>query len=120
MKYQLVLKGIRPVSLNNIYRRKRNGKVYKTSPHRNLEEKVREMLKDSKIECLDCKIKMSIRYELKGMRNIDLDNCSKSLLDILQGIIIDNDNKIFDLHLTKTLGCEENKIIIDYQKLEDA
>lgn len=52
-----------------------------------------------------------IHFELKGGKRIDLDNASKPILDILQNHgLIDNDQNIVKLHLSKTNGNKENKI----------
>ena len=77
------------------------------------------MLKDIDLKCYECPIKVKIVYEMKGKRRIDLDNCSKSLLDILQGKIMKDDCQIFDLHLTKVLGCADDCIHVEWEDITD-
>jgi Holliday junction resolvase RusA-like endonuclease len=112
------LLNIRCPSLNNIYRRKRNGKVYKSSPHRELERDVKSLLKDMELTYFDKEnIKMSVIFLLKGKRNPDCDNLCKSLLDLLQGSIYKNDKQITELHLYKFINCDQDKILIEYDDI---
>ncbi len=116
--YSLVLNGFRATSVNNIYRRTRNGKVYKTSPHKKFCEKINEFAIDKDIYCSEKELKIIIKFYLKGKRLIDLDNMLKSLIDSLQGICFLNDSQICELHLYRHIQQPENKIEIEYCDLE--
>lgn len=59
-----------------------------------------------------------IHFELKGGKRIDLDNASKPILDILQNHgLIDNDQNIVKLHLSKTNGNKDNIIRLQIESV---
>ena len=59
-----------------------------------------------------------LQFDLKGKKRIDLDNASKPILDILQNHgLIDNDQNIVMLHLSKTNGNKDNIIRLQIESV---
>lgn len=115
----IILNGFRATSVNNIYRRTRNGKVFKSSPHKKFCEKINEYVIDKDIYCCEKELKLEIKFYLKGKRLIDLDNMLKSLIDSLQGVCFKNDNQICSLHVERYINQLENKIDIQYYEIDE-
>jgi Holliday junction resolvase RusA-like endonuclease len=117
MRNNIILENMRATSVNNIYRRTRNGKVFKSSPHKNFCEGIKEFIKEKDIECCDKDMKVSIEFYMKGKRRSDIDNMCKSLIDALQGVCWTNDNLITELNLKRFINQKENKILVGYEEL---
>jgi hypothetical protein len=62
---------------------------------------------------LSGKLKVDIVFELKSIRNRDLDNMLKSLFDSLEGRIFENDNQIFEINCKKIHYCTQDSTIIN-------
>ena len=52
-------------------------------------------------EALECPVAVAIDLYLHGKRRIDVDNCAKSILDGMNGIVYEDDNQVVDLRVRK-------------------
>ena len=52
-------------------------------------------------EALACPVAVAIDLFLYGNRRIDVDNCAKSILDGMNGIVYEDDNQVVDLRVRK-------------------
>lgn len=110
----LVFKKLRPPSLNFMYRKKNKD----TSPHKVMEKEIRSELKDHKLPIITNKIRLVIFFELKGKREVDIDNMARGIINCLQGILYKNDNQIYELFLKKKLNCIEDQITVKWDIYE--
>lgn len=98
---------IKLLSTNQLYKTNR-GRIYLTKSGRDFKEAVRTAATEqySGQPTLN---KMSVKVWLSfaDNRRHDVDNI-KALLDALEGIIYVNDSQIFELYVTKKLGCEDS------------
>lgn len=58
-------------------------------------------------DAMDCPVAVSIRLYLHGKRRIDVDNCAKSILDGMKGVVYVDDNQVVDLRVRKLI--EKNR-----------
>ena len=58
-------------------------------------------------EALECPVAVKIDLHLHGKRRIDVDNCAKSILDGMNGVVYLDDNQVVDLRVRKLR--EKNK-----------
>lgn len=52
-------------------------------------------------DVLACPVAVAIDLFLYGNRRIDVDNCAKSILDGMNGIVYEDDNQVVDLRVRK-------------------
>jgi len=52
-------------------------------------------------EALECPVAVKIDLHLHGKRRIDVDNCAKSILDGMNGVVYLDDNQVVDLRVRK-------------------
>ena len=50
---------------------------------------------------LECPVAVKIDLHLHGKRRIDVDNCAKSILDGMNGVVYLDDNQVVDLRVRK-------------------
>ena len=58
-------------------------------------------------DVLECPVAVKIDLHLHGKRRIDVDNCAKSILDGMNGVVYLDDNQVVDLRVRKLR--EKNK-----------
>ena len=58
-------------------------------------------------DALECPVAVKIDLFLHGKRRIDVDNCAKSILDGMNGVVYLDDNQVVDLRVRKLR--EKNK-----------
>ena len=69
-------------------------------------------------ELLDGILSIKMRFQMGDRRIRDLDNLSKAVLDAMQGIVYENDNKVHTLHLKKEYKPEQPGVwisILEYK-----
>jgi len=84
---------IKPLSINQAWQ----GKRYKTKKYKAYEKEVLLMLPHYEIPEGD----LDVRFEFGISKNSDVDNCCKSLLDILQKRYSFNDSRVMRIELIK-------------------
>jgi len=108
MKYTKI--NLKPLSVNEAWQ----GKRFKTLKYKHFEKNCLLMLPVSKI--YENRLKISIEYGFSNVMS-DIDNPTKMILDILQKRYGFNDNKIYELNLTKKIvekGSEYFSFLISY------
>ena len=116
---KIIFTGLKVPSANSMYRRNR-GPDKKTSPQTTLKNTIENLTDGSDIQLIeDKKIFLRIKFERKSNRKFDLDNCLKSIIDCLQGVLYKDDDQIYALFASKEVGCPENIVTIDYETLKD-
>jgi endodeoxyribonuclease rusA len=107
-----------PVSVNNIWRKTKNGVTYKTEKARTFEKLTRiEVLNQyrGKISTGALKVKIELFFATKHKR--DIDNYNKQILDSLTGYIWEDDSQIEKLEVIKNIGSNENKIEVEIEEI---
>jgi len=94
-----------PPSVNHIYRRGRNGQVYKSASAREFQDAVTlavyELWEREEIRVVQIPLRLQVRWVLTSRRRWDIDNGCKLLLDSLAACFHFDDNDVVDLRLTK-------------------
>jgi Holliday junction resolvase RusA-like endonuclease len=106
------------VSTNQLYKKSKFG-IYLTKVGREFkqalaEQTVAQLPPDFVI--FTGPIKADIELYFADGRKHDVDNV-KALIDSFESVIYVNDSQIFDLHITKKLKQETNKIIINLSEI---
>jgi crossover junction endodeoxyribonuclease RusA len=68
-------------------------------------------------------IKLLPKLTVKGEASkiiLDLDNCLKVALDALQGVIIENDNQVKEIHASYGAPTHNGGLIVEVTRIEDA
>lgn len=110
MKNEIILP-IKPLSVNEAWK----GRRFKTDKYKSYEKHCLLLLPKLKIPS-DEKLKIQIEYGFSS-KGSDLDNPTKSLLDILQKKYDFNDSQVYEIILRKSIvekGKEFSKIIIEF------
>lgn len=97
-----------PISVNQAYRSFR-GRVVKSKKYLEFEQKMCPYL--SECERLEGNLKMTVQFFRKSRHKFDLDNLLKSLLDVLEGAVFDNDDQIYEIHVTKCYSGFDQSIV---------
>jgi len=115
---KLILTGT-PVSVNNIWRKARNGRVtYKTEKARIFEKTTQiEASKQYRGEILTGILKVKIELFFATKHKRDIDNYNKQILDSLTGYIWEDDSQIEKLEVIKNIGSNENKIEVEIEEI---
>ncbi len=112
--YKIILP-IRACSINCQYRVGYNKKIYESNQCREFKKAVNELVKDDMKQFYDDDIDMEIKLFFKN-KPLDIDNASKSCLDVLEGKLYKNDRQIKRLLVEKFNKQPENKIEIIIRK----
>ena len=70
--------------------------------------------RDSNYSFKNEELSCSVRLFLKGKRKLDIDNATKLIFDSLNGYLYDDDSQIRELYIYKEHGCDEDKIVINF------
>ena len=102
-----------PPSTNAMYRCYRN-RICKSTRLKMFEQQILSYFDDleQEITMIDGKIDAVVTFCLKGIKNYDVDNLLKALLDSLQGILYKNDKLIMHIDAHKVNGCKQNQMKI--------
>jgi crossover junction endodeoxyribonuclease RusA len=63
--------------------------------------------------------KMTVKNEASKVI-LDLDNCLKVALDALQGVIIENDNQVKEIHASYGVPTHNGGLIVEITRIENA
>lgn len=106
-----------PPSINATYKRGKNS-FYKSQEAKDAQE---AMAWEARIQYrgkpLTGSLRLKIAFYWTSSRR-DVDSSVKAVCDALQGIIYENDNQIYDLHLSKTVDRAAPRIEIEIESLE--
>ena len=106
-----------PTSVNASYRSFGN-KVYKSKILKYFQKQVEAFFENNQsFEKLQGNLSIDITFEIKVIRKRDIDNMLKSLLDVLEGHLFENDNQIFEIRCRKFMNCNSNKTRIILSEL---
>ena len=90
---------IKPISVNLAYGS--TGRVYKSALYKAFEEQARPMLLANPIPRLAKGSKLKLTAVFGVSAKFDLDNCVKTLLDVLEPIYDFNDANVEEIHIRK-------------------
>lgn len=103
----------RPVSINSFYRTTKLGRVYICHEGQKFKSNVSTYVIDKyKPKCLDCPIGITIDFNFRDRRRLDIDNYIKPLLDSLNTILWTDDNLIYEMNVRKSVVNIEDEIIL--------
>lgn len=69
-------------------------------------------------DVLACPVAVTIDLHLYGKRRIDVDNCAKSILDGMNGIVYIDDNQVVDLRVRKLREKNRKRERVEIEILE--
>ena len=69
-------------------------------------------------KALECPVAVTIDLHLHGKRRIDVDNCAKSILDGMNGIVYEDDNQVVDLRVRKLRESNRKKQRVEIEVRE--
>lgn len=105
-----------PPSVNSLYKRSRNGRVYMSEKGKAFKEEVAVMLYNQGFRHGDPPLdKGPIGVDVRLCRprnNADTDNVLKVLLDACEGWLYTDDKQIVELHVYTFDGCGEGRCTI--------
>lgn len=88
--------------------RGRKAYIYTPEPTKNYEQAVGLCARAAvQGDALECPVAVEIDLFLYGNRRIDVDNCAKSILDGMKGVVYVDDNQVVDLRVRKLI--EKNR-----------
>ena len=61
---------------------------------------------------MEGELKLSVTLSFKSKRKRDIDNSMKALLDCLEHRLFEDDSQIFELNITKQIGCPKDQTAI--------
>lgn len=59
---------------------------------------------------------VTLRVFVGTLRTIDVDNCSKNLLDALKGVVFPDDRQVIDLHVFKRLDRGDPRVVVTVER----
>jgi Holliday junction resolvase RusA-like endonuclease len=101
-----------PPSCNRCYRTYRD-KVYKSKLYNDYIQTMKEFLANrNDLSQITGHVKLEITFYRKGMRQFDIDNRLKPLIDSIEHVLIEDDNNIQELVVRKHNNCLEDKTMM--------
>jgi Holliday junction resolvase RusA-like endonuclease len=95
--FDKVVLNILPPSANTLYRTNKSNRIYKPAPIKDFNEYVKSVIHYE--ELLTQNLKLEI--EIYIMRDRDIDNSLKILLDSFNGVIYKDDKQVIELNIRK-------------------
>jgi crossover junction endodeoxyribonuclease RusA len=108
---RLVLKNIRPVSVNMMYRTYR-GRVILSKRGREFKNEVGAAIEEMKLNKVLGDIELTIIFSFGDRRRRDIDNYGKAIIDCVKGVMFEDDSAIMRLVMIKKLGARETSMDI--------
>lgn len=99
-----------PPSVNVIYCRSQYSSIYLTKKVLAFKSRVCDVLSNMEIKCTNNRVKLEIHYTVTK-NNIDIDNLNKVLLDSMNEIVYYDDNQVYELHCTKSIGANKETAV---------
>lgn len=103
------------MSINGYYRMFRN-RVVISKKGREYKKLIQKACRDYGMK-IKGKVQVSISFQLKTKREIDLDNLQKPLLDAIKDILIDDDKFIYKINSRKAIGCDTDSITLKIKNI---
>ena len=100
-----------PPSMNRCYRTYHD-KVYKSKLYTDYEKQMKTFLSERDDLKITGKVKLEITFYKKGGRQFDIDNRLKSFIASIKHILIEDDNNIHELNVSKFNHCLEGKTLL--------
>ena len=110
---------LKPVSLNQAYRRARKGLML-SDKGRKFKEDCADFLAEQYTEekPLSGKLRVKFSFQLREFREkIDIDNFFKLLIDSMKDIVFIDDSQIYELSAKKEIGMDRNEIHISIEEI---
>lgn len=106
------------ISTNQLYKKSKYGLYLSTAGKDFKHSIISQALTQIPLDfiCFNCPVRVDISLNFKDRRKHDVDNI-KALLDALNGILWIDDNLIYDLRITKDIGCESDQITVKCELL---
>lgn len=108
----------RPDSVNTHWRRSSRG-TYLSKRGREFRDNVQKYMYTVKFNKYTGKIRVWLELSFKDKRQRDIDNYCKSILDSLNGVLWIDDDQIYELHITKSIGTGEDYFKIGVEEIKD-
>jgi Holliday junction resolvase RusA-like endonuclease len=102
----VVLNNVLPPSANTLYRTNKSYRIYKPAPIKKFNEYVKNNIHYDKLLTQNLKLEI----ELYIIRDRDIDNSLKVLLDSFNGVIYNDDKQVFELNIKKIKITKKNDI----------
>jgi Holliday junction resolvase RusA-like endonuclease len=101
-----------PPSCNRCSRTYRD-KVYKSKLYTDYIQTMKEFLANrNDLSQITGHVKLEITFYRKGMRQFDIDNRLKPLIDSIEHVLIEDDNNVQELLVRKHNNCLEDKTLM--------
>jgi Holliday junction resolvase RusA-like endonuclease len=100
-----------PPSINNVYKRSKNGGIYCDKSVLEFKEAVKKELNSKKFIKINGPVSINIKFHIKK-KNADIDNPLKILLDSLNKIVYNDDKQVHVLNVVKIVGDIEKAIVV--------
>jgi len=62
---------------------------------------------------------VTLRVFVGNLRTIDVDNCSKSILDALKRVAFPDDRQVVELHVYKAIDRERPRVEVEVRRIVD-
>lgn len=118
MEYNLVIP-LKAPSVNEYLTPFRNRIILSKKGREFKEQAIRFLKEQFKDEVIKCKVAVSMNIHLKHKRSWDLDNRIKSCLDVLTGIVYEDDSQVYRLNVEKFFDSEEDCVEINIKVIGD-
>lgn len=94
---------------NSYYRKFRNRLII-CKEGREYKSKIQKVIEDGEYKKIIGKVSLDLAFEFKDKRKRDLDNLHKCFIDAIKNILIEDDDMIYDIHMTKKIGQKDESI----------
>ena len=110
----------KPVSTNNGYKRGKGKGLYKTKALKEFQQAIREECRKVWKEEPDAEHRwfVGITFYFQSNRS-DVDGSIKPVLDAMEGIIFENDNKVVSLCVNKKKDASNPRTEIDWEVIDE-
>lgn len=99
----------------NSYYRTFRGSIVISDRGRIFKDEIRKKLPIDKIKG---RVRMEMRFGFRDKRKRDLDNLNKPLIDAMKNIVIEDDDQIWELYMTKEIGIGRDYIEVIITKID--
>ena len=92
-----------PPSVNHAYKAYR-GRVVLSKQAREFKQIVSNSLPEDYTKIIG-RVKLEVKFMFKDKRKRDIDNYLKVLIDSIKGVLFEDDDQVYELHVVKEIGC---------------
>jgi Holliday junction resolvase RusA-like endonuclease len=101
----------------NVYYRKWNNRIVISPEGRAFKKAVHHHCFMQSVNRLSGSVRLTILLEFHDRRKRDLDNSLKPLLDALKCVMFDDDDRVMELHVTKKIGQENDRVAVKVERI---